>query len=155
MPVKESKELLEALDAMKKEANKENAEKLSKLLDESIVYIPAIIPKNTDPAILRQMAGPAGKSMPVPKGAQPVPCILQNEEGKKFFPIFTSEEEIAKGTNIANYPITLNMPFKMCLDVMIKVVHVDGAVINPYSHNITMNINRKDDNGAQQQTIKA
>ncbi len=154
MPVKESKELLEALDAMKKEANKENAEKLSKLLDESIVYIPAVMPKNTDPAILRQMAGPAGKSMPVPKGAQPVPCILQNEEGKKFFPIFTSEEEIAKGTNIANYPITLNMPFKMCLDVMIKVVHVDGAVINPYSHNITMNINRKDDNGAQQQTIK-
>ena len=44
------------------------------------------MPKNTDPAILRQMAGPAGKSMPVPKGAQPVPCILQNEEGKKFFP---------------------------------------------------------------------
>ena len=38
MPVKESKELLEALDAMKKEANKENAEKLSKLLDESIKY---------------------------------------------------------------------------------------------------------------------
>ena len=67
MPVKESKELLEALDAMKKEANKENAEKLSKLLDESIVYIPAVMPKNTDPAILRQMAGPAGKSMPVPK----------------------------------------------------------------------------------------
>ena len=45
MPVKESKELLEALDAMKKEANKENAEKLSKLLDESIVYIPAVMPK--------------------------------------------------------------------------------------------------------------
>ncbi len=144
MPQNESKELLEALDAMKNEKNKENAERLTKLLEDVEVLVPAVMPKNTDPAILKQMSSTSPDTpQPIPEGAQPLPCILQNEAGQKFFPIFTSNEQIEKGEGIPKYPITLNMPFKSCIDLVIKLQGVEGAVINPYTHNILMNINRE------------
>jgi len=146
MPQNESKELLEALDAMKKEKNKENAERLTELLEEIEVLVPAVMPKNTDPAILKQMSSSTPETPhPVPEGAQPLPCILQNEAGQKFFPIFTSNEQIEKGEGVPRYPITLNMPFKSCIDLIVKIKGVEGAVINPYTHNILMNINREND----------
>ena len=146
MPQNESKELLEALDAMKKEKNQENAERLTKLLEEIEVLVPAVMPKNTDPAILKQMSSSTPETPhPVPEGAQPLPCILQNEAGQKFFPIFTSNEQIEKGEGVPRYPITLNMPFKSCIDLIVKIKGVEGAVINPYTHNILMNINREND----------
>jgi len=108
MPVKESKELLEALDAMKKEKNKENAERLTELLEEIEVLVPAVMPKNTDPAILKQMSSSTPETPhPVPEGAQPLPCILQNEAGQKFFPIFTYKN--ITQANIFGY---LNPPSK-------------------------------------------
>lgn len=144
MPQSESKELLEALDAMKNEKNKENAERLTKLLEEVQVFVPAVMPEDTDPGILKEMYGKPDTPQPVPEGARPVPCILQNEAGKRFFPIFTSNEQINIGKGTEQYPITLNMPFKSCLDFIVQVNGIEGAVINPYSHNIIMNINREE-----------
>jgi len=140
MPV--NNELLEALDAMQKERNKENAGRLTQLLDKAVVLVPAVMPKNTDPAVLKHMAQNPGRQMPIPKGAQPSPCILQNSEGKKFFPVFTSEEEMEKGQDSHKYPITLNMPFKTCMDAVLRLSGIDGAVINPFSHNIIINVDR-------------
>ena len=75
MPQNESKELLEALDAMKNEKNKENAERLTKLLEDVEVLVPAVMPKNTDPAILKQMSSTSPDTpQPIPEGAQPLPC---------------------------------------------------------------------------------
>jgi len=37
------------------------------------------------------------------------------------------------------------MPFKSCIDLIVKIKGVEGAVINPYTHNILMNINREND----------
>lgn len=149
MPQNESKELLEALDAMKNERNEENAEKLTKLLEDTEVLVPAVMPKNTNPAILKQMStGTPDNPRSIPSGAQPLPCILQNEAGQKFFPIFTSVAEIEKGKGVPRYPLTLNMPFKSCLELVVKIKGVEGAVINPYSHNILMNINRDENAGS-------
>lgn len=143
MPQSESKELLEALDAMKNEKNKENAERLTRLLEDTEVFVPAVMPQDTDPAILKEMYGNPDTPQPVPEGARPVPCILQNEAGQRFFPIFTSNEQINIGEGTERYPITLNMPFKSCLDFIVQVNGIEGAVINPYSHNIIMNINKE------------
>lgn len=149
MPQNESKELLEALDAMKKEKNKENAERLTKLLEDTEVFVPAVMPKDTDPAILKQMSsGASDTPQPVPAGAQPLPCILQNEAGQKFFPIFTSNEQIEKGEGVPRYPVTLNMPFKSCIGLVVKIKDIEGAVINPYTHNILMNINKENNPGS-------
>ncbi|MFG6393537.1 MAG: SseB family protein [Lachnospiraceae bacterium] len=145
MPQNESKELLEALDAMKAEKNKENAERLTKLLEDTEVFVPAVLPQDTDPGILKQMYGSQGTPQPVPEGARPVPCILQNEAGQKFFPIFTSNGQIEMGEGFQKYPITLNMPFKSCLDFIVRAQGIDGAVINPFSHNIIMNINKEEE----------
>lgn len=149
MPQNESKELLEALDAMKNEKNKENAERLTKLLEDTEVFVPAAMPENTDPEILKQMFSQEPDTpQPVPEGARPVPCILQNEAGQKFFPVFTSNAQIGLGEGANKYPLTLNMPFKSCLDFIVRINGIDGAVINPYSHNIIMNINKEEPAGA-------
>ena len=138
-----NKELIEQLELMKKEPNAEVANKLTQMLSEINVFLPAVMPRNTDPAILRQMAANPKKPQPMPKGARPNPCILQNDDGKKFFPMFTSAEEIEKGRDkILNYPITINMPFKACMDMVLKSTDVEGAVINPFSQNIIINIDR-------------
>ena len=148
-------ELLEALDAMKAEKNVENAERLTKLLENTNVLVPAIMPKNTDPAILKEMASHPGKPMPMPQGVHPVPCILNNSEGMKFLPMFTSDEEIEKGQGMPKYPITLNMPFKSCMDLAVKIADIPGAVINPYSHNIIISVNRNSNNSdADEQETK-
>lgn len=141
-------ELLEALDAMKAEKSVENATRLTNLLENTNVLVPAIMPKNTDPAILKKMVSHPGKPMPMPmpQGVHPVPCILNNNEGMKFLPMFTSDEEIEKGEGMPKYPITLNMPFKSCMELAIKIADISGAVINPYSHNIIINVNRSSDN---------
>lgn len=135
-------ELLEALDAMKKERNIENAQRLTKLLENTNVFVPAVMPKDTDPELLKRMSANPGKPMPMPEGAHPVPCILNNNEGAKFLPMFTSDEEIEKGEGMPKYPITLNMPFKSCMDLAVKIADIAGAVINPYSHNIVISVNR-------------
>lgn len=138
-------ELLKALDAMKNEQTAENAEKLTKLLEKINMLVPAVMPKNTDPAILKRMAVQTGKHIPIPEGANPIPCILNNSDGAKFLPIFTSEEEIEKGQDASKYPITLNIPFRACMDFATRIADVEGAVINPYSHNIIINISRNSD----------
>lgn len=150
-----NKELLNQLDLMKKEPNAEVANKLTQMLDEINVFLPAVMPRNTDPAILRQMAASPKKPQPIPQGAKPTPCILQNEDGRKFFPMFTSEEEIEKGRDkILNYPITINMPFKTCMDMVLRSTDIEGAVINPFSHNIIMNIDRNKANEDKKEAPK-
>ncbi len=136
------KELLDALVAMKNEPNKEHADDLTAILNDSVMLVPAVMPKDTDPAIIKQMMKNPKKPMPMPAGARPSPCILQNGQGERFFPMFTSEEEIEKGKNVQKYPITLNMPFKACIDIILGSGDIKGAVINPYSHNVIMNIGR-------------
>lgn len=135
-------ELLDALDAMKNEKSIENAQRLTKVLEKSNVFVPAVMPNNTDPALLKYMAQNPGKPMPMPEGVHPIPCILQNGEGTKFIPMFTSDEEMEKGQGMPKYPITLNIPFKSCMDLAVKIIDIAGAVINPYSHNIIINVNR-------------
>ncbi len=138
-----NKELTAQLELMKNEPNAEVANKLTQMLSGINVFLPAVMPRNTDPEILKQMVVSPKKPQPMPKGARPNPCILQNDDGKKFFPMFTSEEEIEKGRDkVLNYPITINMPFKACMDMVLKSTDVEGAVINPFSQNIIINIER-------------
>ncbi len=148
MPANNELELLEALDAMKNERSKENAERLTKLLENTNVLVPAVMPNNTDPELLQYMTANPGKPIPMPKGAHPIPCVLQNNEGTKFLPMFTSDEEIEKGKGLPRYPITLNVPFKSCMDLAVQIEDIAGAVINPYSHNIVISVSKSTNNNA-------
>lgn len=130
------------LDEMKKNQSNELAAQLTEALGKAFVYVPATMPKDTDPAILKKMMENPGVESPIPDGAQPQPCVLQNDNGSKFFPVFTSEEEMEKGKGVPKFPITLNLPFKACLDIMSSIEDITAAVINPFNQNIVMNVSR-------------
>lgn len=138
----DNKKIEAILDKMKETQSNEFATQLTEALSEAYVYVPATMPKDTDPEILKKMMENPGVETPIPEGAQPQPCILQNDNGMKFFPVFTSEEEMEKGTGIPKFPITLNLPFKSCLDIMSSIGDITAAVLNPFNQNIVMNVSK-------------
>ena len=138
----DNRKIEKLLDQMKDTQSTELATQLTEALAESHVYVPAIMPRDTKPEALRKMMENPGVETAIPEGAQPQPCILQNDNGMKFFPIFTSEEEMQKGKGIPAFPITLNVPFKTCVDIMESIGDITAAAINPFNQNIVMNISK-------------
>lgn len=138
----ENRKIEKILDEMKEKQSNELATQLTEALSEAHVYVPATMPKDTAPEILKKMMENPGVESPIPEGAQPQPCILQNDNGMRFFPVFTSEEEMQKGVGVPRFPITLNLPFKTCLDIMSSISGITAAVLNPFNQNIVMNVSK-------------
>lgn len=127
------------LDVMRAEGNGQISAPTKEFLDalkESEVIMPAIMPPNTDPKILRQMMQYSGKNMGVPQGANPQPCVFENGNGKKFLPVFTSEEEMKKAPNGQKFPISMTLPFDSCMKLLKQTGEITGIVVNAFSHNI-------------------
>ena len=64
---------------------------------------------------------------------------MKNEAGVEFMPLFTDEEELRRG-NTTN--VTLNVPIEMILMNGMTSERVAGVVINPFTQNFVMKINR-------------
>lgn len=65
---------------------------------------------------------------------QPVPCVIKNDEGKLFMPIYTSKGQIPAEPKS---PVILNIPYLAVNDMALKKeVNADGIVINPFTHNL-------------------
>lgn len=141
----ENKKLEKILEEMKAKGrgNQEHSEEFLTLLKASSVVVPAVMPKNTSPEIMRQMLQNPGKEQAIPAGAHPQPCILENEKKEKFLAVFTSEEEMKKSQKAPKFPLTLNMSFQACIDFLKKSSDVIGAVINPFTHNVIFQLNEK------------
>ncbi len=135
----ENKELIELLDAMKESQSQENIAKLTAALDESEVFVPAVMPEGVDEEALKNMAENTDEPKPMPQ-----PCLLQDNHGRNFFPIFTSQEELEKGDELFHSPLRMKLPFKVCMDLILQNPQVAGAAINPFSQNVMMNVNRND-----------
>lgn len=140
-----SQELETLLDQLTETKSPVLAQQLLKELQNSIVILPAIMPPDTDPKILKQMREPMnhGEEAPLPKSANPRPCMLEDEQGKKLIPVFTSEKEIDKEDTMAKFPIHLNLPFGRCIQFVGQNANVKGIVVNPFSHNFRIDLNVK------------
>lgn len=134
------KELEAALNQFKAKKSRQPEELLT-LLRKNHVVVPAVMPKNTSPEIMRKMLQNPGKSHAIPEGANPQPCIFENANKEKFLPIFTSEEEMKNGKDVPSFPLSLNLPFEACMQLMQKNNEISGIVINAYTHNIIFRIN--------------
>ena len=130
------KELEQAVSLVKQTGSKEHMEQMMGLLQQSDVFVPATFPKDTDPKLLRQLAEKKG-NQPIPQGVVPQPSILENKDGQKFLPVFTSQEQVEKGSQ--RPPMILGMPFKAACDLLAKERGLQGIVINAFDQNLVLN----------------
>ncbi len=141
------KEIEAALDKIKKKMNQQVSQEIMDAIQHSTVIVPAVMPKDTDPGILRQML----KNQALPKGANPQPCFLENKEGESVLPIFTSEEEMRRSKNAPAFPLLLHMDFSECMKLVLKHKKLSGIVINPFTHNIILRPNKNNRTVGQEQ----
>lgn len=130
-------QLNELLDELTKTKNSDLAHKIIQELQQSIVILPAIMPPDTDPALLQQMkeAASHGGEAPLPEGANPTPCVLEDKEGKKLMPVFTVTEELEKDKIADQFPVRINIPFHHCVQMLGQTEDIRAIVVNPFSHN--------------------
>ncbi len=65
---------------------------------------------------------------------QPIPCLIRNNEGKRFLPVYSSKTQIPKEPKS---PAVLNMPYLAVNQMAVQPgLNCDGIVINPFSNNL-------------------
>lgn len=109
--------------------------KVMELLEKSMVLVPAMPPKDIDPALMEQMK--AGKPVRLPADTKIVPCLLRKETGEQAIPIFTSPEQIPEDKKS---PMVMAMPFmgvvSMAWANQDKVAEI---VLNPFTGMMILN----------------
>lgn len=153
MSKENEQELLQLLEEMREDRSKEKIEALVKVLEQCSLFVPAVLPPNTDPKIIKSLAESNGKAINIPRENAPKPLFLENKEKQRYLPLFTSKEQSEKGVQKA--PIHMGMPFKACLNIVAKEQNVSGVVINPYDHNVVINatINKSPKSGVNEMKL--
>lgn len=134
--IMKNKELENLLEKMQQEGTQKYMQEFFGILSKSTVVVPAVLPKNTSPEAMKRILSANGKNQPLPEGVNPQPCLLSSPDGKQFMPLFTSEEEMHKGAQVQNAPLSLNVPFEICTRMVSSMEGLEGIVVNPFSHNI-------------------
>ena len=131
----DNKALEEAIEAFRADKEKDSYVKVMELLEKSIVLVPAIPPKDIDPALMEQLK--AGKPVQFPKDTKIVPCLLRKETGEQALPIFTSPEQIPEDKKS---PMVMAMPF-MGVVAMAAANQdkVEEVVVNPFTGMMILN----------------
>ncbi len=137
MKNQENTEIESAADALKNEYSQENLGKLVQLLQDSTLYVPALFPPDIDPAVIRGMLESGGKQQELPRGVSPRPGILQDSEGKRYLPVFTTREQLMRGKR--HYPLILSAPFQECIHLLMGEKGVSGIVLNAFGQNVILN----------------
>ena len=151
MSDQDNKELEQLAGLLRKENTKEHLDRLVKCLEKSNLYVPAAFPPDTDPALIRRIASGAGREQKIPEGLSPRPAVLQNNQGKRFLPVFTTQEQAVKGDQ--QFPLILTMPFSTCLDLAGGDETIDGILLNAFDQNIPLNVNKNTPQNSRPQQL--
>ena len=148
----ENKKLEKLMNEMKSKGDGAQSEEFLEMLKNATVCVPAVMPKDTKPEVMKKLLQNPGQMQAIPEGAHPQPCILENEKHEKFLAVFTSEAELNKGKKAPKFPLYLNMEFSSCMDFLKKRPDITGAVINAYTHNVIFQLNEQ--KKAQPKTVQ-
>lgn len=131
----DNKALEEAIAAFRSDKERDSYVKAMELLEKSIVLVPAIPPKDMDPALMEQLK--AGKPVQFPKETKIIPCLLRKETGEQALPIFTSPEQIPEDKKS---PMVMAMPFMGVISmVAANQDKVAEVVVNPFTGILVLN----------------
>ncbi|MCD7825594.1 MAG: SseB family protein [Clostridiaceae bacterium] len=147
-------QLENVLEKMKTQDPEEIKKEFMDILGKSDVVMPAVLPKNTNPALMRKLMQNIDKQQPVPDGVKPQPCILTDEKGNQFLPVFTSETELKKNAKAPKFPLTMTLPFQSCIQIMNNNPKFTGIVVNAFTHNIIIRRNPEQVQPASVKTVQ-
>ncbi len=136
----DNKELEKMINDMKAAGNGQPSKEFIDKLKASHVVVPALMPPDTDPEIIKRLLQNPGRELAIPDGVSPQPCLLENEQGDKLLAVFTSEREMQKNKEAPKFPITMRVAFEDCIKLIRKSDEILGAVINPFTHNMVFRV---------------
>ncbi len=127
----------ELIKAYKEKPEKESFKEMVLQVQNTTFLIPATLPADIDRDEIRKRAiESAGMPSKLPEGVKPFPCILKNEEGKVFFPIYTAQEQIPTEPK---YDVIITIPFRACMELAGEgKFNAEGIVLNPFSDNLLL-----------------
>ncbi|MCX4321847.1 MAG: SseB family protein [Lachnospiraceae bacterium] len=124
-----------AIETFRSDKERDSYVKVMELLEKSIVIVPAIPPKDMDPALMEQLK--EGKPVQFSKDTKIVPCLLRKETGEQALPIFTSPEQIPEDKKS---PMVIAMPFMGVISmVSANQDKVSEVVVNPFTGMMVLN----------------
>lgn len=149
----ENKELEKMIDDLKAAGAGQPSEEFIEKLKASYVVVPALMPPDTDPEIMKRLLQNPGKELAIPDRVNPQPCLLENAQGDKLLAVFTSEKEMHKNKEAPKFPITMRVAFEDCIKLIRKSDEILGAVINPFTHNMVFRV-EENTSSKQNQTVQ-
>lgn len=131
----ETKKTEQLIQIYKDDPVADNLQALIHQANRTTFLIPAMMPKDVDREEIKQLIlESGGQPSKLPDGARPMPCVLTNDEGKMYFPVYTSQEQIPKEPK---YDVIMNMSFQGCCTmVMHESIEAGGLVFNPFTDNL-------------------
>ena len=127
--------LEKAIKDFSADQSKENMVQLMANMHPAILFVPATFPADMDKSLLKDLS--AGQPNKIPQGVKLIPAVLKNTMGDKFFPVFTSREQIPADRK---YPAMLCLPFVECRNLIDKANgEIKAMVVNPFTNNLILN----------------
>lgn len=132
----ENKKTEQLIQIYKEDTAQENLNALLHQMKKTVFFTPAILPDTPEVRELKQsIKENPGEQIKMPKGIVPIPAILNNQKGEKFFPIYSGTEQIPKEPK---FDILMNIPFLSCCKFSLeKSFETQGIVLNPFTDNLS------------------
>ena len=133
----ERKKTEQLLQIYKEDMAKENLSALLHQMKKTIFLVPAMLPDTPEVREVKQrLKENPGEKVSLPQGIAPMPAVLTNQKGEKFFPVYSSAEQVAKEPKA---DLLINMPFFVCCRTALdKRLGVQGIAVNPFTDNLRL-----------------
>lgn len=131
----ETKKTEQLIQIYKEDAAMENLQALVHQMKKTVFFVPAMLPDTPEvQEAKRQVKENPGQQIKLPKGIAPMPAILNNQKGDKFFPVYSSPGQIPKEPK---FDILMNMPFPVCCSMALdERLDTLGLALNPFTDNL-------------------
>ena len=132
----ENQKTEQLIQIYKEDTAQENLKALLHQMKKTVFLTPAMLPNTPEVQELKQsMKDKPGEQIKMPKGIVPIPAILNNQKGEKFFPVYSSPNQVPKEPK---FDILMNIPFWTCCKLSLeKGFETQGMVLNPFTHNLS------------------
>ena len=135
MNSKEVEKTEQLIQYYKEDSAQENLQALVHQMKKTVFLIPAMLPDTPEINEIKQKVKEnPGVKINLPKGTAPMPAILTNQNGGKFFPVYSSKEQVPKEPK---FDLLMNMPFGACCSFALdERLEVEGIAVNPFTDNL-------------------